>query len=112
MRQRCWYRSPKGVAGLGRCELDHRFSLITAHELAQRAPAAAGGVAAHDEADAACVEQVDQPGRRAAAAKQQQVVGAEFVQRMGQHGALGLAARVHGGMQGALSAWRSSANRR
>jgi hypothetical protein len=88
-------------------------SLVAAHELAQAAPGAAGGIAADDELQASLAEQVDQPGGRVATVEQQHVGGREFVQRIGQHGAFGLAGRVHGGMQREFGArQRYSANRR
>ena len=50
------------------------------------------------------VEQVHQPGRGVAAVEQKDAAGVELVQRVGQHGALGLAGRMHGRMQGQLGA--------
>ena len=41
-----------GVAGIVRAERDHRLGLVAAHELAHRAPATTGGVAAHDKEEA------------------------------------------------------------
>ena len=59
-------------------------------------------VAAHDEADAACVQQRHQPGGRIAAVEHQHIVGAEQIQCLDEHVALGYCPAVHAGVQGQL----------
>jgi hypothetical protein len=75
---------------LGRAALD---------EAAQGFPAAAGGVAALDEADAARFEQIDEPGGGVAAIEQEHIAGAQLVQGVGEHRALGFGGGADLGVQ-------------
>ena len=83
-------RCAEGDVGLGRAALD---------EPTQGLPAAAAGVAAHDEADAALLEQIDEPGRGVAAIEQQHIAGAELVQGVGEHRTLGFGGGADLGVQ-------------
>ena len=89
------------VAGAGAVAPDPLLLACAGHEAAAGDPAA-GVVAAHDETDAARIEDGDQPGCRVAAVEHQHVVGAQALQCLEQHLALADLRAVHAGVQGQL----------
>lgn len=74
-----------GVARPLGAEDEVRLERIALDDAAQGDLVAAAGVAAHDEADAALIEQVDEPGGRIAAVRHQHVGGAKIVLGVGEH---------------------------